>query len=246
MASSNPKTVLILGHNGMLGHMVKKYLGQFYQIETIDARWPNQDFKEAVQASKADFLVNCIGAIPQRTKSFEINSELPIWLDQNFSGNIVHPATDCEMDNDDYGLSKKAATDWLLENGTRTKIIKTSIIGPEQNGHASLMDWFLSNADGSEVRGYTNHYWNGSTTHKWAEFAHSLIEDWKVVNQFTVIGTTCVTKYDLLQSINRVYGRNVTINGFETEQPAMKCLNLDLEFGTIEDQIQKMKDFYEA
>jgi len=124
-------TVLILGHKGMLGHMVKLYLEQFYNIETIEHRWPGFQFKEAVKQSKADYLINCIGAIPQRTKDFDINFELPVWLDQNFRGRIIHPGTDCEMDEDEYGISKAKAANWLMENGLRTKIIKTIIIGYE-------------------------------------------------------------------------------------------------------------------
>ena len=245
MDSLNNKKVLVLGHNGMLGHMVKKYLEQFYEVQTIESRWPSHEFRDAIVRSDATFLVDCIGAIPQRTKDFNVNTDLPKWLDLNFSGNIIHPATDCEMDDNEYGMSKRAATVWLANNSVRTKVIKTSIIGPEQNGQASLMNWFLSNKDGSEVTGYANHYWNGSTTHQWAVYAHKMIENWDNQAAFTIIGTSCVSKYDLLQSINKIYNRNIIINSFETEKPAMKCLSLDLQFGDIEEQIQKMKAFYE-
>ena len=137
--------ILILGSNGMLGHMVKKYLEQYHEIETINHRWPSEEFKLAVIDSNADFLINCVGAIPQRTKDFGINWELPIWLDQYFKGKIVHPSTDCEMDDDDYGLSKAKAANWIVDSGKRTKMIKASIIGPELNGHFSMLYWFLSN-----------------------------------------------------------------------------------------------------
>ena len=84
ITSDRKLKVLILGHRGMLGHMVKMYLEQFYTIETISDRWGTEEFKAAIQESDADYLINCIGAIPQRTKDFTINWELPIWLDQNF------------------------------------------------------------------------------------------------------------------------------------------------------------------
>ena len=56
--------VLILGHNGMLGHMVKKTLDNNERIKTftLDKRFPDWDkslFKDY------DYIINCIGAIPQ-------------------------------------------------------------------------------------------------------------------------------------------------------------------------------------
>ena len=33
--------ILILGHKGMLGHIVKKYLEPYYQIEILEHRWPS-------------------------------------------------------------------------------------------------------------------------------------------------------------------------------------------------------------
>lgn len=116
--------ILILGHTGMLGHMVKMYLEQFYTVETISDRWGTEEFKTTIQESDADYLINCIGAIPQRTKNFDINWELPIWLDQNFNGRIIHPGTDCEMDDDDYGISKAKAAAWLMENGLELRLLR--------------------------------------------------------------------------------------------------------------------------
>ena len=237
-------TVLVLGHKGMLGHMVKMYLEQFYTIETISDRWGTEEFKTAIQESNANYLINCIGAIPQRTKNFDINWELPIWLDQNFNSRIIHPGTDCEMDDDDYGVSKAKAASWLMENGLRTKIIKTSIIGYELNGNASLMEWFLSNKDGSTVNGYADHLWNGSTTYQWAKHAGQLIENWNKHMDLTIIGTKATTKYDMLMSINRVFGRQINVNSVLTGTAVNKCLELDINYGHIEDQIKEMKEFY--
>lgn len=239
-------TVLILGHKGMLGHMVKLYLEQFYNIETIEHRWPGFQFKEAVKQSKADYLINCIGAIPQRTKDFDINFELPVWLDQNFRGRIIHPGTDCEMDEDEYGISKAKAANWLMENGLRTKIIKTSIIGYENGGNASLMEWFLSNQDDVTVNGYADHFWNGSTTLQWAKQAAQLIEKWNKHMDLTIIGTECISKWDILVILNRVFERNINVNAHETGSIVNKCLELDINYGHLEDQIKEMKQFYMA
>jgi dTDP-4-dehydrorhamnose reductase len=238
--------ILILGHTGMLGHMVKMYLEQFYTVETISDRWGTEEFKTTIQESDADYLINCIGAIPQRTKNFDINWELPIWLDQNFNGRIIHPGTDCEMDDDDYGISKAKAAAWLMENGLRTKIIKTSIIGYEVSGNASLMEWFLSNEDESTVNGYADHLWNGSTTYQWAKHSKIMIENWSKQMGLTIIGTSATTKYDMLVSINSVFDRHISVNKVLTGSTVNKCLDWDINYGHIKDQILEMKKFYDG
>lgn len=237
--------ILILGSNGMLGHMVKKYLEQYYEIETVNHRWPSKEFKNTVIDSDADFLINCIGAIPQRTKDFDINWKLPIWLDKHFNGRIVHPSTDCEMDDDDYGLSKAKAADWIMDSGERTKMIKASIIGPELNGHASMLYWFLSNEDGSQVNGYSNHTWNGITTLSWSKFCKRLIEGWEDYSKRIILGSKCVSKYEMCKSFNKVYNRSITVNSFETPKQVNKCLDADIYLDNIEAQLIEAKSFYE-
>ena len=237
--------ILILGSNGMLGHMVKKYLDSIqYEIETIEHRWPSTDFKNSIIDSNADFLVNCVGAIPQRTKDFAINWELPIWLDKHFNGKIIHPSTDCEMDEDPYGLSKKRAADYIIESGKKTKMIKASIIGPELNGNSSMLYWFLSNEDHSEVNGYSNHMWNGITTYSWAIFCKELIDNWGKYNTRTTLSSNCLSKYDMCKIFNKVYKRNIIVKSFETREAVNKCLEADIILDDIDTQLIKMIRFY--
>jgi len=237
--------ILILGHTGMLGHMVKAYLGQNHVIETTGDRWPTQEFKDAVSKSDADYLINCIGAIPQRTKEFDVNFELPVWLDSNFQGRVIHPGTDCEMDVDDYGISKARAADWIKKSGQRTKIIKTSIIGPELKGSSSLLCWFLSNEDGSTVRGYTNHLWNGNTTYYWAKISEDLINDWDNFSTETVVSSSVsVSKYTMLNIFNDVYDRGIFVVPFSAPTPADKRLTGHVELPDIKTQLEHMVEFY--
>ena len=120
--------ILLLGHKGMLGHMTLKYLKtKNLDIETTDLRWPSDEFKECIKNFDGDYIINCIGAIHQRTNSFDVNWELPIFLDFYSLSRIIHPGTDCEMDSDNYGISKKIARDFIVNTSSKTKSIKTSI-----------------------------------------------------------------------------------------------------------------------
>ena len=104
--------ILVLGHKGMLGHMVVKYLqDKNVYVNTLKTRWPVAQTE--IKQFKGDYIINCIGAIPQRTNNFDINWQLPIWLDLHAPCKVIHPGTDCEMDNDEYGISKNIAANQL-------------------------------------------------------------------------------------------------------------------------------------
>jgi dTDP-4-dehydrorhamnose reductase len=234
--------VMVLGHKGMLGHMVAKYLtNEGCLVTTCDYKYPSTEFKDFITDYKGDFIINCIGAIPQRTKEFSINHELPIWLDVNANCNIIHPGTDCEMDLDEYGISKKVARDYIIENGSRTKILKTSIIGPELNSNASLLEWFLSNQ--VEVYGYTKAMWNGNTTLEWAEQCFKLINLWNSYKTETILQGECVSKFELLNKINLVFEKEIIILEKETEL-IDKCLIGDIKTDNILNQLIKLKKYY--
>lgn len=259
------KKVLILGHKGMLGNAVYRYLYSLheYNIYTLNSRFGEDLFIKAIQEINPDFIVNCIGKIPQRVSDTQeyskVNKDLPLFLD-TLGVNIVHPTTDCEFSGDiveglmygkqdirdavdEYGKSKADVSKFLEENSKNTKIIRTSIIGHEQNTHVSLLDWFLN--QNTEVRGYENHMWNGVTTLEWAKFCEKIVGDWSIFPVLNQIGTSVgVSKYELLQVVKDVYKHNIEIKPFSTEISVNKCLKSDVDIKTIRDQLVELKEFY--
>ena len=209
-----------------------------------DHRWESLEFKNFIKNNRFDFIINCIGAIHQKTKEFSINYELPIWLGQNSSAKIIHPGTDCEMDKDEYGISKKMARDFIIDNSLNTKIIKTSVIGTELDSCYSLMSWFLSNPDNSEVKGFSKQMWNGNTTLTWAKFCLDLINNWEKYKKENVLYSDCVSKYEILTSINNTFGRNIKITPSDSIL-IDKCLLWDIKTPHISVQLQELKEFIE-
>ena len=237
--------VLVLGHKGMLGHMVVMYLqSKHIDVMTINTRWPVSQGE--ILSFDGNFIINCIGAIPQRTETFDINWELPIWLDLHAPCRVIHPGTDCEMDDDIYGISKNVAGDYIRNLSKQTKSIKTSIIGPEMFGSASLMEWFLDQE--GEVFGYTNAIWNGNTTLEWATQCFHLMNNWnsKLIHQPNhneiIISSTPVSKFELLNSIKTVFNKNIGI--IKQDKGSNKCLDGIIYTGTIQDQLKKLKEYY--
>lgn len=238
----NSKKVLVLGHKGMLGHMVLKYLKEKeYTIDTTEFKFPTTEFFNCIKTYEGDFVVNCIGAIPQKTDQFDTNSRLPVWLVQNTKCKIIHPGTDCEMDNDEYGISKKTASDYIKSHSTNTKIIKASIIGPELNSRYSLLDWFLNSED--SVNGYTHAMWNGITTLEWAKQCELLMCNWDSFGVETVVSSECVSKYELLCKVRAVF--NKSINIIKLENIGIdKCLMTETKTSNIETQLEELKEYY--
>jgi dTDP-4-dehydrorhamnose reductase len=236
--------VLVLGHGGMLGNAVLKFLKhKKITALTTDTRWPTDDFKNFVEQCECDFVVNCIGAIPQRKDSFAVNHELPYWLDNFIDSKIIHPGTDCEIDDDNYGLSKRRAVEYIVDSGKNTKIIKTSIIGHEINSQASLLDWFLNEKE--SVRGYNNHFWNGNTTLQWSKICFDLMQNWEFHRVLTIIATEPVSKYELLNTVAEVYDKEIAIEDFSHKKRITnKCLSGNLPVPNIRKQLVELRKFY--
>ena len=254
--------ILVLGHNGMLGHTVVKYLkSQNEEIVTTDLRWETDEFKDYIKNSTCDYLINCIGSIPQKKPNWEkyksVNILLPIFLSDNFKGRIIHPTTDCEFDGkiselsyyasnehatalDDYGLSKAYAS-IVLKTKNNVKQLRTSIIGPELYNKVSLMEWFFKQNE--TANGYANHYWNGITTLEWAKQVHKIIKDWNKFEQITQIGTDKISKYKLLCLINKIFECKKNIISINVDT-VNKCLKTDYTLQSLEDQLVELKKFY--
>lgn len=244
--------ILILGQNGMLGHVVTRFMSESgYRTDKTHYKWPSPDFKKFIKESDSDFLINCIGKIPQKNsdlKSFlSSNTDLPIFLVENFRGKIIHPTTDCEFAgstdpsffysksdpqdaSDSYGKSKILATQELLKH-SNVKIIRTSIIGPEILDKKSLWEWFVGCQN---PKGFVNHFWNGITTLQWAKEAEKHMLSFE--SGLTQIGANKVSKFDLLNIINEELSLNKKIEAFSTAT-VNKCLVSDYQVPSLKKQI---------
>lgn len=232
--------ILVLGHTGMLGHIVKMYFERMlFDVRVVTYRFETNNFKNEIIAFDGDIIINCIGAIPQRTKYFKINTDLPIWLSDNAPCRVIHPATDCEMDNDSYGISKRLANEYIQLYSTNTKVIKTSIVGPENGTHFGLMEWFLNQNE--EVSGWTQAIWNGNTTLEWSAQCYELIKNWEKYNKETILESAPISKYDMLNLFNIFYKKNIKIIPVNLGKD--KCLKGEVKTKPLSEQLKELKEF---
>lgn len=238
--------ILILGHTGLLGNTVLSYFYNKYKDDVIinNYRWETNEFKDFVKSMNPDFIINCIGTIPQRQPKEEeymiVNYELPLWLD-NTGIKIIHPDTD-EPDDTLYGLTKARAREMCKKN---TKIIKTSILGFEKNTKYSFLEWFLNQPEKGEVNGFINQFWNGNTTLEWSKWADEIINNWDgYKNVTTIANPECLSKYQLLLIIKTIFERDIKINPTEAPITKKNCLDPDFFTKDIYSQITEMKKFF--
>jgi dTDP-4-dehydrorhamnose reductase len=261
--------VLVLGHTGMLGDAVQRFFKtQSYSVEILPSgvRWPSTEMEAIIQDSEAEWIVNCIGAIPQRKPQdfeyFELNTRLPLFLFALKSKKVIHAATDCEFSGkipaekyykvsdkldatDLYGLSKAIPAEYAIWAGLKhVKLIRTSIIGIENNSHFSLLNWFLNSAEqGSEVKGFTNHFWNGITTLEWARIAARIISGEYTGNLFQ-IASEKASKYELLKKMAAVFRPGYNIKEATHPKYQNKCLESSFDLRDQKKMLEELKAFY--
>ena len=230
--------VFVLGHRGMLGHMVAAYLReQGCEVITSSLRYgggPQDGLVEAVRQSPCTWVVNALGAIPQKGRGpeemYRANTHFPLHLLQALRTDqrLIHASSDCVFsgkkgqyrasdtrDADSvYGHSKALGESVALD--PRTVCFRVSIVGPEQEAGNGLLGWFLKQQSG--VTGYTNHFWNGITTLEWAGAAAEVIRGESPFTQGLVqLGVTEMpSKFELLNLFAETWGRSIEIRPGET------------------------------
>ena len=180
---------------------------------------------------KPDWIINCIGTIkPHINESdsnsvlnaINVNSIFPSQLSiasSKIGAKVIQIATDCV-----YSGSKGAYLETDLHDATdvygKTKSlgevptenmmhIRASIIGPELGRSTSLLEWFKNQPINSKINGFTDHLWNGVTTHAFGKLCHGIIDkNLFQSGKFHVIPKDVVTKADLLKLFSNAYKRS--------------------------------------
>lgn len=245
--------VAVLGAKGMAGHIVADYLRkQGHEVTTLARSGADincdvehsAEFKAAIsQLIGYDFIVNCLGvlvadSIAKPDRAVFVNSWIPHHLEFQFrwSGTkIIHISTDCVFDgkkgpyherstpNEENAYGRSKAMGELANSKDIT--MRTSIIGPElkENG-TGLLHWFTK-LSGDTVQGYTDAWWNGITTLQLAKCIDKWMQHPAATGIYHVVNNDVSTnKYELLNTINGVYGLGKTVIPVSAPKPVNKIL----------------------
>jgi dTDP-4-dehydrorhamnose reductase len=257
--------VFVLGHRGMLGHVVARYLSeQGIQILCSNHRYtglPGDPLISSVRESNSQWVVNAIGKVdPKATSPTEmllVNAQLPVHLvsflradqrvihassDGVFSGKHGNYCTGAERDAEDlYGFSKILGE--VVAQEKKAYVIRTSIIGPPTRGNSGLLGWYLSQR--GSVRGFKDHKWNGITALEWAKIALELVSG-KLNPTTPIFQATCgesISKCELLKCISKVWNYPVSVIPTDSGNPINRTLIPDVKRPVIEDQLIELRDW---
>ncbi len=201
-------------------------------------------------------IVNCTGVIKQRIHAAalaevcSVNVMLPhqlgIWAAEH-DAKLIHFSTDCvftgartgpaytEDDtpnaSDSYGYSKAAGEVRFLKAALT---LRTSIVGRERENGLGLLEWFLRQPDGGQVRGFTNHWWSGVTTVELSAIVATLLEREVPLSGLYQVASEPVTKRELLELFAAAFRRRITITPFDAPEAVYRVLDgskFNREFG---------------
>jgi len=177
-----------------------------------------------------DYLINCIGLITHNIdeansnsvlRARQLNTEFPKQLARFAEGSgakVIQITTDCvfsgskgsylETDSHDaidvYGKTKSEGEVESLA----VMQLRCSIIGREQKGKKSLLEWVIGQPHGATVSGYTDRHWNGVTTTAFAKVVAGIIQSSSFrAGTRHLVPAGQMTKFELVSKISDAFGR---------------------------------------
>lgn len=203
------------------------------KVKFIDFDLPPEFNPVWVQSTlpEVDWVINCIGITKpfiaeddaqKILRALSINSIFPYTLDQwasKTNAKVLQIGTDCVFSGskglykenslheatDVYGKTKSLGEPF----GSATSILRSSIIGPELSGKSYLLEWFLSQPAGSELKGFLNHLWNGVTTYHFGKVCLGIISKNSQPGRLQhLIPDGIVNKYELLKIFSDTFLRS--------------------------------------
>ena len=221
--------LLVLGANGMAGHVIVKH---FLQNPTYSVHYTTRNRKDGqglyldacderqleslMEIVSPDITINCIGILNEDATKREgdaliLNGLLPHWLRrmaEKTGGRLIHISTDCVFSGDkgDYlendspdGISVYAKTKAMGEVRSDLHLTVRTSIIGPEQREGIGLFEWFMKQQGT-VNGYRKVMWNGVTTIQLARTLERMIED-KVTGLYHLVAPQKISKYELLRLI---------------------------------------------
>lgn len=196
-------------------------------IPGVHADQPDSLLAAFAQA-RPDVVINCVGLVKQLSNAEDplvavpVNTLLPHRLARMCEvagARLVHVSTDCVFSGKQGNYTESDLADAQDVYG-RSKLLgevdyphavtlRTSIIGHEMRSTHGLVDWFLSQL--VRVKGYTEAVFSGLPTCELARVVRDFVIPHTSLRGVYHVAAEPISKYDLLQLVNRVYGKALEI-----------------------------------
>ncbi|MDA1669043.1 SDR family oxidoreductase [Bacillus cereus] len=233
--------VLILGGEGMAGHMMKEYFRKKpkYKVCYTSRNPDNQDsiyldvtdsrsLEKVINDLKPDIAINCIGILNDAAENnpmlaLQVNSMLPhqlVKLMERYQGIVIHISTDCVFlgttgnyteKNIPDGISTYAKSKRWGEIISSKHITIRTSIIGPELKESGIGLFLWFMKQNGEIKGYEKVLWNGVTTLELAKAAEHVIEH-NITGLYHLGSKQKISKYFLLTLMKEIFGKDdVTI-----------------------------------
>ena len=238
--------VLVIGSNGMAGHVITKYLRQQgHTVSTVaktDASYC-VDIENSLEVQSLtrilynfDYVINCIGllvkdSIARPDRAAYINGWFPHYLEyllKNTRTTLIHLSTDCVFDGSKGNYKEDAIHSEMNVygksksmgevNNDKDVTFRMSIIGPEiKSNGTGLFNWIVTTPD-KEINGWNNALWNGITTLELAKCIDTYMSNPIITGVYHLVNNdNKINIFKLLTKINKIFVLKKIVN--ETSGP---------------------------
>lgn len=265
--------ILILGADGMLGHVVKLYFQENGHAIKGTSRSDNNDYvfdatknindlELFVNDFKPDAVINCIGVLnkfAEENKSLAvlINSYLPHYVDEvcrKKGIKFIHVSTDCVFDGKRGEYTEdnfKDATSFYGQskalgelNNESNLTLRTSIVGPDMNKNGiGLFQWFMNQEN--ETNGFDKVIWTGVTTIEFAKCMEKAIEN-DLSGLRHVVNNEKIDKYSLISLFKKHFNKDIIINrksDYVSDKSLKRITDFDFEIPSYDQMVKEMSEW---
>lgn len=264
---------MILGADGMLGHVVKLYFQEKGHEVAGTSRSTDNDYYydvtknievigEYIDNFKPNAVVNCIGLLNKVAEdnhalAILLNSYLPQYADelcQSKNVKFIHISTDCVFDGKKGEYTEdsfKDATSFYGQskalgeiNNDHNLTLRTSIIGPDISPNGiGLFQWFMNQE--KETNGFDKVIWTGVTTIELAKAIEKAVQN-NLTGLRHVVNNDKIDKFNLLNLIKKHFNKDIIINprsDFMSDKSVIRTTDFDFGIPTYDQMVAEMADW---
>jgi dTDP-4-dehydrorhamnose reductase len=235
--------ILVLGADGMVGHISRVYLSEIGHDVLSVARHESPDWTSLdvevegallsyIEKAKPEIVVNCIGVLIKESeedpkRAIRLNALLPRILEAKgpeLGFRLIQLSSDCVFSgsNGPYREEDRPDADGVYGrtkalgevHNDRDLTVRTSKVGPELKRDGSgLFNWFMMQK--GPIRGFGKAMWGGVTTLGLAKFIDHYTRN-PLSGLLHLTNGKPISKYDLLNLFSEIWGkRDVTIEQYD-------------------------------
>lgn len=226
--------ILVLGADGMVGHIARIYLGErghdvVSVARTSSQEWQSLDVEDEARLRgflrmvEPELVLNCIGVLIKESaedpmRAIRLNALMPHVLEDeaNKAGfRVIQVSSDCVFSGSagPYRESDRRDADEVYGRtkalgellNDRDLTIRTSKVGPELHPDGTgLFNWFMSQT--GTVRGFTHTLWGGVTTLEMVK-AVDYIVDHPIAGLLHLTNGEPISKCELIELFAEIWGK---------------------------------------